>query len=67
MKIFNLISMVVFAIMTIVTFVAGFYNPIHFLFSLMCVLLVLVAITDDTGSDSILTTLQKMWRNERSL
>lgn len=43
MKTFDVFAIVVFGIMAFVTFVAGFYNPIHFLFSACCVAMVVIA------------------------
>lgn len=43
MKTFDIFAIIVFGIMALVTLVAGFYNPIHFLFSACCVALVVLA------------------------
>ena len=43
MKTFDVFAIVVFGIMALVTLVAGFYNPIHFLFSACCVAMVVIA------------------------
>lgn len=43
MKTFNIISIIVFGVMALVTLVAGFYNPIHFLFCAFCVAMVTLA------------------------
>lgn len=43
MKTFNLIAMVVFTITATVCFVAGFYNPCHFVLSAISVLIIIVA------------------------
>lgn len=40
MKKFDLISMIVFTILAIVTFIGGFYNWFHFVFCAMCLILV---------------------------
>ena len=43
MKTFDVFAIIVFGIMALVTLFAGFYNPIHFLFSACCVALVVLA------------------------
>ena len=43
MKTFDVFAIVVFGIMALVTLVAGFYNPIHFLCSACCVAMVVIA------------------------
>ena len=43
MKTFNLIAMAMFTIYLVVCFVAGFYNPIHFVFSAASMILLIIA------------------------
>ena len=52
-KVFNTVSVVVFAILAIMTFVAGFYNPIHFALSVICVFLATLAFFDDSHGKSL--------------
>ena len=66
MKLFNLISATTFAIMGAIMLVAGFFNPIHFVFGAACFAIVCVAIFDDTDGESIINVL-KQRNHERDL
>lgn len=51
---FNAISAIVFALMSIVTFFAGFFNPTHFIICLAMVNLTSMALYDDSYGTSII-------------
>lgn len=43
MKTFDIITIVVFCVMGLATLIASFYNPIHLLFSVFCMVVVVLA------------------------
>ena len=44
MKLFDIISMIVFGTLTLITFVGGFYNWIHFILCAFCFAMFLISI-----------------------
>lgn len=64
MKLFNFISVIVFALMACVAFVAGFYNPIHFLYATMCVVIAIVAMFDSTSDESLVSSIKSFWNSK---
>lgn len=65
MKLFNLTSVAVFALLAAATFAAGFYNPVHFVFCAVCIAMVCVAATDSTDGESVIDVLRTNLKKQR--
>lgn len=65
MKLFNLISAVVFGLLTILLVIAGFYNPVHFILAYLSGSLCHMAVIDDSYGKSLLDSYNELSSSSR--
>lgn len=49
----NIFTCIIFAVMAVVCFIAGYYNPFLFFTAAICIAFVLLALFDDTEGESL--------------
>ena len=59
MKTYDIFALITFTILAVVTFIAGFYNWVHFIFCAISVKFVILSLTDpDENGDTLLDWLK---------
>lgn len=56
----NIFSCIVFAAMAVLCLVAGFHNPVHFIFAALCIVFVVLSLFDSSDGDSLYDKIKEL-------